>query len=151
MGKVVEFIPESARLYICQKREEEGNNIILDDIDQASICNLQDYYETLFIKSGTDIVLTDSSIFNAFLYMTPEFRSSPLVEKFITYKYDYLFHCPPVHNFKNKDPNRLHDYSTSLQIEKSIPEVIKHPYITVTGNALARSEAVVRILLGGKC
>lgn len=150
MGKLVEFIPESARLYICQKREQEGNNITLSDWDQTEICNLQDYYETLFIKSGTDTVLTDSSVFNSFLYMTPEFRNNPVLEKFQNYKYDYLFHCPPI-PFQNKDPNRIHDYSTSLEIEKSIPKIIHHPYITLQGDAVTRSNTVIRIVTGGNC
>ncbi len=153
MGKNVEFIPECARTFICKKRRDEGNNFTLDDWDQTEISFMQENMESLFLDSGTDVVLTDSSIFNALFYMTPEFRKDFLVKYgYSNYKYDYLFHCPPViPNSIIKDPNRLHDYNTSLEIEKSIPEIIKHPYITVTGDAMMRSEEIVRILLGYGC
>lgn len=154
MGKIVEFIPECARSYICQKRREEGNKFTLDDWDQTEISFAQSNMESLFLESGTDIVVTDSSLFNALLYMSPEFREDFLVKfSFQNYKYDYLFHCPPVIPHSSiKDPNRLHDYNTSLEIEKSIPEIIKHPYITVTGDAQTRSEKIIRFLLGyDKC
>lgn len=153
MGKIVEFIPELARTYICKKREEEGTTFVLDDWDQTEIAYQQAMYEELFINSGTDIVLTDSSVYNCLFYMTPEFRANgPITGRIHDAKYDYLFHCPPViPNSLIKDPNRLHDYSTSLEIEKSIPEIIKHPYITLTGDALMRSEKALRILQGFEC
>lgn len=152
MGKNVEFIPELARTYICVKRREDGNKIILDDWDQLEIAMQQANYEDLFVSSGTDIVLTDSSVLNTLFYMTPEFRETHKNSIFRKPIYDYLFHCPPViPNSIIKDPNRLHDYNTSLEIEKSIPEIIKHPYITVTGSALMRSEEIVRILMGYGC
>jgi adenylate kinase family enzyme len=168
MGRIVEFIPELARVYICKKREEEGNKITLDDWDQADIIIQQAIYEDLFVNSGTDFVLTDSSVYNALLYMTPEFRKQPLVSEYMheISKYDYLFHCPIPQNCSIRrdhcpsvvphtiinDPNRLHDYSTSLEIEKSIPNIIKHPYITITGDAQTRAEKIIRIILGySKC
>ncbi len=147
MGKNVEFIPELARVYICKKRESEGSSFTLDDWDQAEIANQQGIYENLFVNSGTDIVLTDSSVLNTLLYMTPEFREKSKNYIFRKPIYDYLFHCPPViPNSIIKDPNRLHDYNTSLEIEKSIPEIIKHPYTTVTGDAMMRSEKILRII-----
>ena len=152
MGKIVEFVPECARAFICTKRRDEGLKITLNDWDQTEIAYLQSNHESLFLESGTDIVLTDSSIFNTLLYMTSEFREDFLIKyNFQDYKYDFLFHCPPIFNFQGKDPNRLHDYSTSLEIEKSIHEIIKHPYITVTGSALMRSESIIRILMGFSC
>jgi hypothetical protein len=154
MNKIVEFVPECARAYICKKREEEGNTFTLDNYDQVDICLLQKYYEDLFLNSGNDvIVLTDSSTYNAFLYMTPDWRFNPIFSNVDKREYDYLFHCPPVIPYSTiKDPNRLHDYNTSLEIEKSIPEIIKHPYITITGDAQTRADKIIRILLGyDKC
>lgn len=123
----MEFITEQARLYIAEKRFDLDNpqeHIVLDDNDQIKILKQQKHVESVFVKTASpdSLVITDSSVINAFLYMSEEVRASAvsLVKDHIGL-YDLVFYSKPVDEFLEEDLNRVHDQKFSKKVNEEIP------------------------------
>lgn len=133
-GIVCEFIPEQARWYIAEKRNEckrLGVPFHLNDLDQASIMQKQQKIEDTLLESceGNSIIVSDSSSINALLYMSEHVKK--LIFNGFSYEearkkfrqYDLLFLCSPLEvRFSDSDLNRVHDRAQSLEIARSINE-----------------------------
>lgn len=124
-----EFIPEQARFFIAERRVSLGlqpnEKLTLSDEDQYEILSKQIYMEDLMLNScGQDtIVVSDSSPLNALLYMTESFRDTYKVKiaiDFIKSQNRLYFYATPVSWHGGSDPNRIHTYQESLDIDKKI-------------------------------
>lgn len=156
-GLTAEFIAEQARLYIAEKKyAAPDHQVQLDDDDQLQIMKHQLHVETVMAASAASdsIVVCDSSSLNSILYMSEAGRDRPEVQEMIraANHYDLVFYCPPVARPVNPDPNRVHDYASSLQINKILPEVLKQhvpdlKLIPVTGDVDARYRLVFGSIL----
>ncbi len=124
-GNNSELIVEEARHYIARKRFKDykaGNNdpFTLTDEDQLRIAFKQkEIEEVMKFSCGKDsIVVSDSSVFNAALYMSNGFLDQPNRPFFQELKdhYDMVFFCHPI-NLKvlPEDPNRVH---TLAEVDK---------------------------------
>lgn len=131
-GSVVEFITEQARLYIAEKRLDHfragyEHPLQLDDIDQIKIMEKQKHVEDVFVKTSSPetLIVTDSSVINAFLYMSESRRD-------VNYRavtdhlklYDIVFYSKPVDEFLEDDLNRVHDKAFSKKINEEIPVIL---------------------------
>jgi hypothetical protein len=131
---LAEFIPEQARHYIATLRFNEqlapSEPIQLDDSDQYKIMEKQSTLERIItIASGSDVVVvSDSSVLNALLYMTDENKQSFLTQALVfqaMQRVDLFFYCPPVESLLiHNDPNRVHSAEESLAIDKKIPDLM---------------------------
>lgn len=161
MGLPSEYIAEQARLYIAERRVEmqlkPEDSLKLEDIDQYMIMTRQERTEvtlTTACGSGT-IVIADSSVLNALLYLSPEGRKQSgvvrLTESAVK-RYDLLFYCAPVKRPRNLDPNRIHTEEQSLAVDRMIPEILREfapdliP-IQLFGNPQMRHAEVTKALL----
>jgi predicted ATPase len=134
----VEFVVEQARLFIAERKSNgpEGQELPpLTDDDQMAILLKQMKMEEIMEHSvGRDgIVITDSSIFNSFWYMTPSFRdhafNDPMVYHHLeTYKdpHNLLFLCAPLPVMVQSDRNRLHSPKDSRLIHDKIMIMVKN-------------------------
>jgi predicted ATPase len=145
----VEFVAEQARLFIAERKANflEGQELPpLTDDDQMSILQKQLKIEEMMEHSvGRDgIVITDSSIFNSFWYMSDSFLLHALNDVQIyhhleTYKdpHNLLFLCAPLPVMVQADRNRLHSPKESRGIHDKImamirnPAIIRHPVMQV--------------------
>lgn len=161
MGLPSEYIAEQARLYIAERRVEQKLNpedsLQLEDVDQYMIMRRQEQSEvTLTTACGPGtIVIADSSVLNALLYLSPEGRKQPGVVRLTeaaVKRYDLLFYCAPVKRPRNLDPNRIHNEEQSLAVDRLIPEVLREfapdliP-IQLFGNPQMRHGEVTKALL----
>jgi len=149
LGFAAEFIPEQARLVIARKRVSLGKlpneSLDLDIHDQEEILLRQREAETLMTTSTgrTVVCITDSSIYNTFLY-------GASLDSVRVYPYDLLFYSAPVEMAKARDPNRVHDRKQSLAVNEKIPKMIQtlglEP-ITLVGSSADRKRKVVISIL----
>jgi nicotinamide riboside kinase len=113
-----ELIVEQARWYIANFKVENNlpynEKIVLSDIDQLKIMERQYLVESI-LKKGTDpkaIIISDSCIFNAGLYISDEFYDKGIIDYFksVLKHYDVLFYCHPI-ELKElpQDSNRIHN------------------------------------------
>lgn len=131
MGLPTDYVVEQARFYIANKRFTQRQNgannaITLSDDDQLAIARQQFRHEIVMADPQT-ILLTDSSVLNSLLYMSPEFRLTEEVQSLAraaAARYDILFICHPVKRPDGVDPNRIHDEQFSLKIHESMDTVI---------------------------
>jgi thymidylate kinase len=129
MGYSVEFISEEARYYIAQAklRLEVDTKLVLEDRDQADIAWEQYRREAVFCLTCNPktVVLSDSSMMNAMLYMSTDGR-----EKLSSFVKEYLqaglyFYCKPVNVVADPtDSNRVHSPEESLLIDQQVEEVL---------------------------
>ncbi len=136
-GLPVEFLTEYARMYIAQKRRLEGGSFSgLDDLDQYAIFEEQAKHEEIFSADPQSIVIADSSAVSSLLYMSPAFieqernREPPFGHpnainraRLCAERYDIVFRCSPVRSGVLYDPNRIHSYEQSLELDKRINDV----------------------------
>lgn len=139
-GLPVEFLAEYARLYIALKRFHEGDSPSpLENADQAAIFSEQYKHESILSRDPTSLVIADSSAVSALLYMTDDFIAQQaalpvncyghanIIEqaKVAASKYDIVFRCSPVRPGVVYDPNRLHSYEQSVELDKRITKVFE--------------------------
>jgi hypothetical protein len=169
-----EFIPEQARFYIASKRVAFGlkptDQLTLDDIDQCNIMEKQFDAQNLMLQScGKDaLIVTDSSILNSMLYMSPRFREHGDVDNDkarakrileITDEYfkqpKMTFYSKPVEWVGGLDPNRVHTREQSEAIDNDIQNYLLPRWVpgctTLMGDAdirwrLATSEVIRKIM-----
>lgn len=136
-GLAVEFMSEYARFYIAAAREscrEAGAEFRgLTSTDQYAIMLEQSKRERVMTSDPTSIVIADSLSLSALLYMKdePSFRmdleeslwtsGSPIsLARQCAKRCDIIFRCSPVRSGVTYDPNRLHSYEQSLELDKHI-------------------------------
>lgn len=128
-----EYIPEQARFYIASKRNDlklkPSDTLKLTDNDQLVIMEKQFNTQNIMLKAcGSDsIVITDSSPLNSLLYMSPNVQQFKQVQdliKEIDKQNNVYFYCEPVKWIGGMDPNRVHTEKESLEIDKSIVNII---------------------------
>jgi predicted ATPase len=136
-GLPVEFLAEYARMYIAQHRWLQGDAVApLEDRDQYAIFVEQDKHELVMSADPTSLVIADSSAISALLYMTDEFieaesKREPVYcvpnaierAKKAAARYDVVFRCSPVRPGVVYDPNRVHSYEQSVELDKRITKV----------------------------
>lgn len=142
VGIVSEFITEQARFYIAKLKLSitPGDSIVLRDEDQLAIMRQQVECDETFVRACGDnvLIVSDSSPLNSTLYMTPNFRETPEVQTLlkrslaITTMSFYSRPIPrPSHSMT--DPNRVHTFDQSLEIDKQIPLLLEQlPFLPVT-------------------
>lgn len=156
-----EFITERARQFIVEKRFRErlvlGQKVFLTDEDQVQIMKSQLMLEAAYVYSvpKQTIIVSDSSPLNTLLYLSPEGRKLPEVQKMIKMS---LVLKPKVFwarvtpgSYKN-DTNRIHDEKFSRQVDEDLPLVMKDlvpelQYEEVCGNPIERYHQVIGHLL----
>jgi nicotinamide riboside kinase len=132
-----EFLGEYARIYIAQKRRLEADAFVgLDNLDQAAILQEQAKLEEVLSADHRCVVIADSSAINSLLYMSDDFIR--LSERYImpygqkniielarecAARYDLVFRCTPVRPGVMYDPNRIHSYEQSLELDKRLPAI----------------------------
>jgi nicotinamide riboside kinase len=137
-GLPVEFLAEYARLYIALKRFHEGDAPApLDDRDQVAIFMEQYKHENILSRDPTSLVIADSSAISALLYMNDDFIEAEALRPVNAYghsniieqaktaasRYDIVFRCSPVKPGVVYDPNRVHSYEQSVELDKRITKV----------------------------
>jgi len=137
-GLPVEFLTEYARMYIAHKRHLERSEVgPLEDRDQYAIFSTQNKNESIMADDPTTLVISDSSAVSALLYMTDlyiehqarlppsQFGIPNLVEqaRVAAARYDIIFRCSPVRPGIVYDPNRVHSYEQSVELDKRIDKV----------------------------
>jgi nicotinamide riboside kinase len=138
-GLPAEFLAEYARMYIAQKRRFEGPDFPgLDDWDQVAILTEQAKSESILSFDKTSIVVADSSAVSALLYMTddfiareqlrrPDYGGLNAIEEArrCAQRYDIVFRCSPVRPGVLYDPNRVHSYEQSVELDKRITPIFE--------------------------
>lgn len=161
VGLVSEFVCEQARFFIARRRLNlapweishadgptniESVKVVLNDDDQFQIMKAQLEAElTMAAASPSSVVITDASVLNTLLYMSPAMQQDPQVQWMVDQcqKWtDLLFYCAPISSVEHADPNRVHSLKESLALDQSINQVIlprlKTPLITLTGDVNQR-------------
>ena len=125
-GNPAELIVEEARHYIARLRYTQNlaptDKVVLTDDDQLRIAGAQKEIEEV-MKHGCGfdtIIVSDSSIFNASLYLSNGFLDHPDRPFFKSLKghYDLLFYCHPIPvKTLPDDPNRIHDLDAIVKIQ----------------------------------
>lgn len=134
-GIIAEFSSEQARVYIAHKRVLLGlkpeDHLQLSDKDQLDIMGRQlEIDETLVKSCGPDvIIISDSSPLNSVLYMSHECRCRPEVMDMVKHSLSLTttsFYMHPIYRgwSNQRDPNRIHDYSQSQEIDLLIPKLL---------------------------
>jgi nicotinamide riboside kinase len=128
-GSSVEFISEKARSYIAWKKYTYPQEpFCLTDEDQFAIAQAQ-YQAEVIMRSvcGPDLdIITDTSVLNSLLYMTPEFRERPDVRTLMAMavrQYDILYLCQPVGRLSTYDPNRVHSEEQALALHEDLERI----------------------------
>jgi hypothetical protein len=133
-GYVAEFIPERARYHIAKLRYEakkaNAAPLPLDRFDQRDILYAQEHSEKLFVETSprSSVIVTDSAALLALLYLPPELRTMAdilPVAKRSTARFDLLFRCHPVQPGELYDPNRVHSFEQSRDLDMQLEEVMK--------------------------
>lgn len=142
-GIPAEFVPEYARQYIASlKYDSPGEDVKLDDGDQISIMVEQARLERVFAKAcGPDVVLVvDGCALNTLLYLSSGARQNPVVQSIVKMSmkaYDVVFVCEPVQALDGLDPNRIHSWEESLQLNGVLESLLlKGPLHGVPGVTL---------------
>ena len=132
----IEFLTEHARMYIARKKRSEGAAFTgLDDIDQNLIMLGQESMESDMSYNKDTILISDSSAVLAMLYMTDRFlefqagllnteRNVINVSRIAAARYDIIFRCSPVRPGALSDPNRIHSFEQSVELDKRIDKVL---------------------------
>jgi hypothetical protein len=134
-GFPAEFIVEQARQYIATLRFTgkipPHESLELLDTDQILIMSKQVHLENVYKQAcGSDVtIVSDSSAFNALLYMTPDCRKDAMVEgqlEIAIENVDLIFYCPPTPlAFESFDPNRVHTVVQGREVDASIPSILE--------------------------
>jgi len=141
-GIPTEFLLEEARMYITRMRWESQlkphEGLTLENDDQFEIMEGQWTSEDILTQvcGPSVVVISDGNALNSLLYMTPEYRKSSSVQEIVDNaieNYDLVFYLPPLKQPNIFDPNRIHDYESSIKIDSLIPEMLKQfaPRLTV--------------------
>jgi thymidylate kinase len=151
MGTPVEFITEKARSFIAWKKYNSTFTqelFSLTNENQLEIAKSQFAAEQIMRSvCGNDlIVLTDTTVLNSALYMTPDFRARPEVQELFLQavkQYDLLFLCQPVEYPRSYDPNRVHSEEESLALHSELESVFAQyaqgvPSISLIGPSYVR-------------
>lgn len=144
-----ELIVEQARVYISEFKYNNKltlkDKVVLSDDDQVNIAVKQRQMESYFKYACPDdtLIVSDSSMLNAFLYMTPNVKDKMESVFYSALKlYDLLFFCNPIENNYELgfDANRIHDNDTiksihfeSLKLVEKIQSYGFHDIIHLTG------------------
>lgn len=142
LGIPAEFITEYARTYIANRRYgmASSHSLVLQNEDQMSIAEGQFRAESVMKEVCPDqVIITDSSVLNSLLYMTPEFTTLPDVFELVTYainQYDLLFLCGVVPRPAVIDGNRLHSEEESFTLQGQLEVIL---------NGLVGSEKLIRL------
>lgn len=124
-GVTAEFISEEARKYIAELRFKHGF-VNLKDTDQAEIARRQICSEALMQWPGV-VVVADSSVLNAALYMSDDYLNDSCVQEFMTHaanRYDLIFVCAPV-PMPEHDINRVHNSEQVAALEGKIDVILE--------------------------
>lgn len=131
-GNNTELIVEQARQFIAAKRFKEhlGHNepIVLNDTDQIEITsNQREIERNMKYSCGFDtIIISDSSVFNSFLYMSDKYLDNTELLAKLKGHYDLLFYCYPIDiNYLPDDPNRIHDLEKIKLIQNKSLTLLK--------------------------
>jgi hypothetical protein len=157
VGMISEFITEQARFYIAQRKLQFGltpeDPLQLSDEDQVAIMTRQVEWDETFVRAcGPDVmIVSDSSPLNSMLYMSPASRQSPQVialkERSLAITHHSFYSRPiPRPATTLADPNRVHSFEQSLEIDSWIPELLKLvpslPVTEVCGTTVDRVRTV---------
>jgi len=143
MGIAAEFVPEYARRYIATMAADNRSGACrpLCDTDQTMIARGQALDEDLFVGSGTQVVVTDGSVANAYFYMdgVSEVDLMHGVRSAMG-RYDVLFYArpfdvrvdvewdpisgSPAGIRPSADPNRVHDAEFSARLDGRIASIV---------------------------
>jgi len=131
-GFVAEFVPEQARSYIAKLRYEcsqKGEPMRpLTDVDQLKIMLEQKYLEKVFSRNSyKSVVVTDCASFLAMLYMSEGAKAKPIIlnsAKKGASRFDLLFRCHPVQVSNLADPNRVHTFEQSKELDAQLDGLI---------------------------
>jgi predicted ATPase len=121
-GFTAEFVVEVARQHIASKRKKApGQPLELTDIDQLQIALGQESIESLMNDEAV-IVVSDSCVLNAWLYMSPEAQAQFVAcgaFKHNLLPYDMLIHVVGDQTVAN-DPHRAHgaEHVSHLQAQE---------------------------------
>jgi hypothetical protein len=134
-GIPVELVPEFARLYIAMKRLQ-NHNFVLDDRDQLNIQGTQVAWEEAMDAScGPECVnvISDSWSVLALLYMSDHGKEIALKEAEVAAQRATLIcYCKPIAPSFIKDPNRVHSYQESLEIDKQVESLLTRLSVPAT-------------------
>jgi nicotinamide riboside kinase len=138
-GMAVEYLTEYAREFISSRRHFEGGVFAgLNDLDQAAILREQARREEVMTFDPKVVVIADSCAMSALLYMTDAYIEKVLSMPSANFyggqspidlareqakKYDVIFRCAPVRPGVGYDPNRIHSYEQSLELDKRMERV----------------------------
>ncbi len=163
LGIPTEWIPEKARTLIAGWRSMQGlapgAPMHLDDFSHLTIMKEQYLIEKqMFFATGNEVyLLADGSTLNSLLYMSPKTRELPYVQEAASKAaemYDVIFYCPPILQQATFDPNRVHTFEQSKEIDSRVHEMlaafegkIKAPVIALIGTPVARAAMVKEYLL----
>jgi thymidylate kinase len=144
-GVSIEFINEQARSYITtlryQRQKRFGAKISLSLEDQIEIMHrqLQAEKEVLYCTEPDVVVLTDSSVFNALIYMTPEEHKDQRVtatvseaQKIFASNKSFVYRASPVLTAVGHDAIRAHNQQESAVAESRLDAVVAE-YLTPIG------------------
>lgn len=162
IGTPVELVPEFARLYIAMKRLQ-NHNFVLDDRDQLNIQSTQVAWEEAmdFSCSPSGVhVISDSWSVLALLYMTDHGKEIALREAQVAaQRADLLCYCKPIApmGFLVNDPNRVHSYTQSLEIDYQVLSLVKKlgfpsdQTVTLEGSPQERHEQLLEAIRKNQC
>lgn len=152
-GVPAEFIPETARLFIAERRAVMEKPFHLTDLDQILIMRKQLEVESMMIQAcGKEVVVVaDGSPLNSLLYMKPETRQEYSVRAAIQQhrlNMPLAFYVHTVSPGFGSDPNRIHDMETSRAIDAFLPELMSQEvewlkYIPLVGNSRHRTDSAL--------
>jgi len=149
----VEFVAEQARLFIAERKYQKLDGCMvpsLSDADQMKILLRQMKVEEVMESSvGRDgILITDSSVFNSFWYMSESFMLHAFNDERVqshleTYKdpHNLLFLCSPIPVMVEPDRNRLHTPKDSRLLHDKIMSLVhnedpnRHPILKIAHDA----------------
>jgi predicted ATPase len=126
-GYPAEFLPETARLYIAERRLEGATGPLVDGDQDAILCRQEAAEKLMFESSPESITVADSAAVNALLYMTEQARESRFVRtmaKQAAKRYTLVFRCHPVQAGTMYDPNRVHSFADSQALDTLVEPLL---------------------------
>jgi hypothetical protein len=124
-GYPAEFLPETARLYIAERRLR-GDVSPLTDGDQVAIMVRQHEAERMmWASSPGSIIVADSAAINALLYMGEVPPVMNLEARAAGGRYGLIFRCHPVRPGSMYDPNRVHSFEDSLRLDAKVEPLLQ--------------------------
>jgi hypothetical protein len=154
-GYPAEFLPETARLYIAERRMVKCDSTPLADCDQDIIFTRQsEMEELLYLSSPESIIVADSAAVNALLYMTEARRASAMLTaseaRMAAARYTLVFRCHPVQAGTMYDPNRVHSFAESQELDGLVDPLLtglELKYISLFGPQQMRSRRAYGAIL----